>query len=159
MKWILIILLLIPNICFSMIADIKASSPSSYYPGYTGIKFEYDEGVKDKNFEYFWNYTEFPSLIYCYYQFTSDDIKNILVKLHLESIELYIDLYDDIHHENNLSGFYIVEDDEYGGTFSFSLKKIKENTYYSKIELDTRYILKNYLSIPSRRYSGTLVAI
>lgn len=159
MKWILIILLLIPNICFSMIADVKATNMGSYYLGYTGIKFEYDEGVKDENFEYFWNYTEFPSLIYCYYQFKSDDIKNILVKLHMKSIEIYIDLYDNIHHENNLSGFYIVEDDEYGGTFSFPLKKIKENTYYSKIELDTRYVLKNYLSIPSRRYSGTLVAI
>ena len=158
MKWILILFLLIPNICFSMMADIKASSPSSYYPRYTGIKFEYDEGVKDEDFEYFWDYTEFPALIYCYYQFKSDDIKSILVKLHLESIELYIDLYDDID-KNYLSGFYILEDEEYGQTFSFPLNKIQDKVYYSKIELDTRYVLKKYLSIPSRRYSGTLVGI
>ena len=158
MKWILILFLLIPNICFSMMADIKASSPSSYYPGYTGIKFEYDEGVKDEDFEYFWDYTEFPALIYCYYQFKSDDIKSILVKLHLESIELYIDLYDAID-KDYLSGFYILEDEEYGQTFSFPLNKIQDKVYYSKIELDTRYVLKKYLSIPSRRYSGTLVGV
>ena len=158
MKWILILFLLIPNICFSMMADIKASSPSSYYPGYTGIKFEYDEGVKDEDFEYFWDYTEFPALIYCYYQFKSDDIKSILVKLHLESIELYIDLYDDID-KDYLSGFYILEDEEDSKTFSFPLNKIQDKVYYSKIELDTRYILKKYLSIPSRRYSGTLVGV
>ena len=158
MKWILILFLLIPNICFSMMADIKASSPSSYYPGYIGIKFEYDDGVKDEDFEYFWDYTEFPALIYCYYQFKSDDIKSILIKLHLESIELYIDLYDDID-KDYLSGFYILEDEEYGQTFSFPLNKIHDKVYYSKIELDTRYVLKNYLSIPSRRYSGTLVGV
>ena len=64
-------------------------------------------------------------------------------------------LYSNIHDEKELNGFYITED----RTFMFPLTKIKKNIYKSSIKIDTRYILKKYLSKPYTGYPGTLVAV
>lgn len=155
MKTLLFLLLLIPNICFSMITEIKDCHPSLYYNGYTKISYDADDGVIDKDFEPYWTYWEWPSRIYRSYYFQSDQIKSIHIYLHKKSIDLFITLYPNIHNEKELNGFYITED----RTFMFPLTKIRENVYKSTIKINTRYILKKYLSKPYTGYPGTLVAV